>query len=200
MKFTFVICCVMLQLGALAQTQAEAALEKDGKTLSQRYAVMKEKSETFNEYKVIKEYILDGMWRLTTDSIKKVHADLLSAKEESAQLQRSLNSALAAVKQKEESMAEVEYASTHISVLGIGFTKGFFIGLVGFVLLGMILLVGLVSGRLKMMYLSLREKIEAENMISKEFENYKRKALDKQMKLSRELQNERNKMSEMRSA
>ncbi len=51
-----------------------------------------------------------------------------------------------------------------------------------------------------MIYQSLREKMDAENMISKEFENYKRKALDKQMKLSRELQNERNKMAEMKSA
>ena len=80
------------------------------------------------------------------------------------------------------------------------FGKGFFIGLVGFVLLGMVVLMGLVGGRLKMVYQSLREKIEMEDLINKEFENYKRKALDKQMKLSRELQNERNKMAEMRSA
>jgi len=161
---------------------------------------MKEKSETFNEYKVIKEYILDGMWRLTTDSIKKVHAELAEARTEAAQLQLSLNAAMAAVKQKEASMADVEYAATHITVLGMDFTKSFFIGLVGFVLLGMILLIGLVTGRLKMIYQSLKEKMDAENLISKEFENYKRKALEKQMKLSRELQNERNKMAEMRSA
>jgi len=79
------------------------------------------------------------------------------------------------------------------------FGKGFFIGMVGFVFLGMILLVGIVTGRLKMIYQSLKEKMEMENLITKEFENYKRKALDKQMKLSRELQNERNKMAEMRS-
>ncbi|MEQ8425337.1 MAG: hypothetical protein RIA63_11555 [Cyclobacteriaceae bacterium] len=200
MKINMVICLTMLYTGALAQNQAEAALEKDDKTLSQRYAVMKEKSETFNEYKVIKEYILDGMWKLTTDSIKTVHSELAEARNESAQLQQSLNAALAAVKQKEDSMAEVEYASTHISVLGMDFTKSFFIGLMGFVFLGMLLMIGLVSGRLKLMYQSLREKIDAENMISKEFENYKRKALEKQMKLSRELQNERNKMAEMRSA
>ncbi|MEQ9413074.1 MAG: hypothetical protein RIF39_04555 [Cyclobacteriaceae bacterium] len=112
----------------------------------------------------------------------------------------SLNAAMAAVQQKEDSMAEVEHAATHISVLGMDFGKRFFIGLVGFVFLGMILLVGVVTGRLKMIYQSLKEKMEMENMISKEFENYKRKALDKQMKLSRELQNERNKMAEMRSA
>jgi hypothetical protein len=199
MKFTLVIFILLSALGTMAQTQAAAALEKDAKTLTERYALMKEKSETFNEYKVIKEYILDGMWKLTTDSIQKVHSDLADAKAEAAQLQMSLDAAMAAVQKKEESMAEVEHAATHISVLGMDFSKSFFIGLVGFVFLGMILLVGVVTGRLKMIYQSLKEKMEMENMISKEFENYKRKALDKQMKLSRELQNERNKMAEMRS-
>jgi len=200
MKYIIVILCAIVSAHTMAQSQAEAALEKDAKTLNERFAVMKSKSETFNEYKVIKEYILDGMWRITSDSIKKLHAQLAEARDESAQLQLGLKAAQAAVKQKEDSMAEVEHASTHITVLGIDFSKSFFIGLVGFVLLGMILLIGLVTGRLKMMYLSLKEKIDAENMISKEFENYKRKALDKQMKLSRELQNERNKMAELRSA
>lgn len=199
MKFTLATFILLSSLGAMAQTQASAALEKDTKTLTERYAIMKEKSETFNEYKVIKEYILDGMWKLTTDSIKKVHSDLAEARAEAAQLQMSLDASMAAVQKKEESMAEVEHAATHISVLGMDFSKTFFVGLVGFVLLGMILLIGLVTGRLKMIYQSLKEKMEMENMISKEFENYKRKALDKQMKLSRELQNERNKMAEMRS-
>ncbi len=200
MKHLIVFFLAASSFSGFAQPRAEEALEKDSKTLKERYVLMKEKSETFNEYKVIKEYILDGMWKITSDSIKKVHSQLAEAKEEAAQLQLSLNSALAAVKQKEDSMAEIEYASTHITVLGIDFSKSFFIGLVGIVLLGMILLIGLVTGRLKLMYLSLKERMDAESMISKEFENYKRKALDKQMKLSRELQNERNKMAELRSA
>ncbi|GAB1445035.1 MAG: hypothetical protein KF860_07630 [Cyclobacteriaceae bacterium] len=199
MKFTLSIFILLISFGAMAQLQAAEALEKDTKTLSERYAVMKNKSETFNEYKVIKEFILDGMWKLTTDSIKKVHSDLAEAKAESVQLQLKLDAAMAEVKHKENSMAEVEHAATHISVLGMDFSKSFFVGLVGFVLLGMILLIGLVTGRLKMIYQSLKEKMEMENIISKEFENYKRKALEKQMKLSRELQNERNKMAEMGS-
>lgn len=199
MKFILAIFILLSSLGAMAQTQAAEALEKDAKTLNERYAIMKDKSETFNEYKVIKAYILDGMWKLTTDSIKKVHSDLAEARAEKVQLQMKLDAAMAAVKEKENSMAEVEHAATHISVLGMDFSKTFFVGLVGFILLGMIVLIGLVTGRLKMIYQSLKEKMEMENMISKEFENYKRKALDKQMKLSRELQNERNKMAEMRS-
>lgn len=200
MRSIIVFCCVMAWAGVLAQPKAEGALDKDAKTLNQRYSLMKDKSETFSEYKVIKEYILDGMWKITKDSINQVRTELADARKEIETLNINLKAAAATVQQKEESMAEVEFASTHISVLGIDFSKSFFIGLVGFIMLGMLLLVGMVTGRLKMIYHSLKEKMEMENLISKEFENYKRKALEKQMKLSRELQNERNKMAEMRSA
>ncbi len=187
-------------LVAVAQPAAEQALEKDSKTLSQRYMLMKEKSETFNEYKVIKEYILDGMWKITRDSISALDGKVMEARDEASRLQQELNTALAAVKHKEESMADVEFASTHISVLGIDFTKNFFVGLVGAIFLGLLLLLGLATGRLKMMYQSLKDKIDAENLVSSEFENYKRKALEKQMRLSRELQDERNKLAELKSA
>lgn len=200
MKYIISLCCLFVCIGSMAQTAAEQAIVRDGKTLNQRYSLMKEKSETFNEYKVIREYILDGMWKLTNDSIKEIRAQLAAAHDETFKLQQELNASIAAIKQKEESMTDVAYASTHITVLGIDFTKKFFVGMIGIVFLGMLLLLGLATGRLKMMYQSLKEKIDAENMVSTEYENYKRKALEKQMKLSRELQNERNKMAEMRSA
>ena len=43
-----------------------------------------------------------------------------------------------------------------------------------------------------------KEKIDLINATTFEFEEYKHKALDKQTKLSRELQNERNKLMEMK--
>lgn len=200
MKILMTICGLAVGLMAMAQPAAEQALENDTKTLDQRYSLMKEKSQTFNDYKVIKEYILDGMWKMTSDTLKAVQTQLAETKEEVARLEQNLNSALAAFKQKEDSMAEIEHASTHISVLGFDFTKSFFIGMTAAIFVGMLLVLGAVTGRLKMIYQSLKERVDAEDLVSKEFENYKRKALEKQMKLSRELQNERNKMAEMRSA
>lgn len=199
MKYIVLILSFLLTIPAMAQ-QAEAALEKDSKTLNERFAVMKDKSETFNEYKVIKAYILNGMWKITQDTLQKKDEAIAAANDEINQLKSKLNASLAQIKQKEESMEEIVHASTHINVLGIDFGKAFFIGLMASIFVGLLLIVGVVTGRLKMMYYSLKDRMDSENMITKEFENYKRKALEKQMKLSRELQDERNKMAEMRSA
>jgi uncharacterized membrane protein len=50
---------------------------------------------------------------------------------------------------------------------------------------------------MKVLKKNLNEKEELASAISNEYEDYKRKAMDKQTKLSRELQNERNKLQEL---
>ncbi len=200
MKWILSICLLMGSFCLAAQPIAEKALENDRQTLRQRYAWMKEKSQTFNDYKVIKEYILDGFWKQSMDSLQAISKQLKQAAYEAGQLQIKLNGALATIQQKEESMQEVVFAGTHIKVLGVDFSKGFFLGSAGIFLLGFILLLIAITGRLKLIHGILKEKEEQENRISREFEEYKRKALERQMKLSRELQDERNKMAEMRTA
>jgi hypothetical protein len=46
--------------------------------------------------------------------------------------------------------------------------------------------------------MSMKERADAFTSLSNEFEEYKRKAMEKQTKLSRELQTERNRLSESR--
>jgi hypothetical protein len=95
-------------------------------------------------------------------------------------------------------MEEIVHDSTHINVLGINFAKSVFITTVGVIFGGLILVVLLMSGRLKLIQSSLKERADAFNSLSTEFEEYKRKAMEKQTKLSRELQTERNRLSENR--
>jgi len=64
--------------------------------------------------------------------------------------------------------------------------------------IGLVLAIGVLTGKLKSMYSAIKEKIDLVNATTFEFEEYKHKALDKQTKLSRELQNERNKLMEMK--
>ena len=197
MKWILSICLLAGSLAA--QPLAEKALEEDKQTLRQRYALMKEKSQTFNDYKVIKEYILDGFWKLSMDSLQAISGKLEQATLEAGQLQIKVDEAVAALQQKEDSMQELVFAGTHINVLGVDLAKGFFLVVTGILLVGFVLLVAAMTGRLKLVHALLKEKEEQENRISGEFEAYKRKALERQMKLSRELQDERNKVAEMRT-
>ena len=96
-------------------------------------------------------------------------------------------------------MKDIVHASTHIRVLGIEFDKGFFAGMVGIIILALALVIAGVVYSMKLIRKNLVENEDLMSTLTAEYEDYKRKAMDKQTKLSRELQNERNKLQELGS-
>jgi hypothetical protein len=189
---------ILTIINTFSQT-ANDALNNDNQTLRERYLLMKTKSQNYQEYKVIKENLLDGVWKIVLDSVNAKQAAIRKSKEEINSLQAELNKNVELLKTKEESMKDIVQASTHITVLGIDFDKGFFAGMVGIILLIAGLVIAGVIYSMKVLRKNLSEKEDLANTISSEYEDYKRKAMDKQTKLSRELQNERNKLQELGS-
>lgn len=159
---------------------------------------MKDKSQTYQNYKVIKESVLDGVWKIVTDSLRAKDVAVRNANQQIKQLHSEVAKAQEAVKQKEASVSEIAYDSSHINVLGIDFGKGFFLAFVGILLAGLVGFLAFIMARMRFQDKSMREKTLTINMITNEYEEYKRKAMEKQTKLSRELQDERNRLQELR--
>jgi len=181
-----------------AQQPAQKVIEDKSLTLEARYKEMKAASQTFKDYKVIKETVLDKVWKITADSIKEKEKQLAEAKKEIDDLNEQLNTTRKSMEARESSIQEVVYDSTHISVLGIPFTKGFFILLTAAIVGGLGFLLSLTFARVKIANSLVKEKTLIADSITHEFEDFKKKSMEKQTKLSRELQNERNKWQEYR--
>ncbi len=192
-----VIFLIFLSQSLFAQQPTEGINEQSLK-LNEQYLQMKVKSQTYGEYKVIKETTLDAFWKITTDSVKKGKWLLSEVREANALLQAQLQSAQLEMKQKDQAIEELTHAGTHINVLGLDLHKAVFVSFALLTIVGLLIVLGLISGRLKLIYHAMKDKMETFNMLSEEFEAYKRKALEKQMKLSRELQDERNRLLELR--
>ncbi len=180
--------------------QATLALEAKDHSLTERYQLMKSNSQTFQDYKVIKEFVLDGVWKIVVDSVKKQQLLLKQSIEHVSRLEASLKSVELTLKKERESASEVVFDSTHLSLLGIDFNKSTFLALVSFIFAGCVILISLTIGRMKIMRIRMKEKILTADLINNEYEEFKRKTLDKQTKLSRELQTERNKIEELMRA
>ncbi len=184
---------------SLAYAQpAQKAVEDIHLTLHDRYQEMKSESQTFKDYKVIKESILDGVWRITTDSITEKDKQLEVAHTHINDLQNELKSSQEAMKLQQASMQDVLYDSTHISVLGIPFAKGLFVLLAAAMIGSLVFLVSISFARVKIANSLVKEKTLIADSLAHELEDFKKKAMEKQTKLSRELQNERNKWMEAR--
>jgi len=180
--------------------QATLALEAKDHSLTERYQLMKSNSQTFQDYKVIKEFVLDGVWKIVVDSVKKQQLLLKQSIENVSRLEASLKSVELTLKKERESAAEVVFDSTHISLLGIDFNKSTFLMLLSFVFAGCVILISLTLGRMKVMRIKMKEKMLMADLINNEYDEFKRKTLEKQTKLSRELQTERNKIEELMRA
>lgn len=193
------ILLILLFVASLAHAQtASRAIEDKELDLRERYEVMKAGSQTYENYKVIRENILDGFWKITLDSVKKIEKTLAASNAEIASLKIEIQSLNDSIKSQQASVEDILFDSTHISVLGIPFSKSVFIVIVASIIGALIFLVTTVFARMKYLNSLANEKALIATSITNEFEEYKKKALDKQTKLSRELQNERNKIFESR--
>jgi hypothetical protein len=161
---------------------------------------MKTKSESYQDYKVIKESIMDGVWKIGNDSLVKREQQLADANGKIKSLQNEVSVARTALKAKEDSMTDIVFASTHINVLGIGLSKVFFITLAALGLAGLTATILFLLARIKSMQAFVKESKVIVGSVTNEFEEYKRKSFEKQTKLNRELQTERNKVAELQSA
>lgn len=192
------ICLIILILPELTFAQLAAkALEDDKLELKDRYQVMKTNSQTYEDYKVIKEFILDGFWKITLDTISRKEGQLTAATNKITELQAELAASHQQLAQQKASVEGITFDSEHISVLGIHFGKGMFLLITLVVVTALITIIVGVTARLKMLQASVKDKAQVADSLTHEFEEYKRKALERQTKLSRELQNERNKLVEL---
>ncbi len=180
-----------------AAAQSREAL--DGQhTLQERFELMKEKAESYNDYKVIKNYILDGVWKIHMDSIAKLKLDLSQANIAISNLQNEIKKSEALVKEAETTLADSEYERTHLSVFGLRVAKGVFVTSALIILGALTLALLTLLGTFKILRRSNHEKELTIHSIASEFEDFRKKALEKEVKLSRELQSERNKAWELR--
>jgi hypothetical protein len=201
MKNVIVLLICLLASLSLFSQQVQPTIDASATlTVKERYLLMKTKSQSFKDYKVIKETVLDGVWKIAQDSLYAKQASITQANDSLRKLNASLLSAKASIKQKEESLEEVTHAGTHITLLGIDVLKSVFITITFSVIGGLVFFAVILIGRLKMIHINLNEKTGSLDSTQHEFEEYKRKAMEKQTKLSRELQDERNKLQSQRSS
>jgi hypothetical protein len=193
------ILLILLFVASLAYAQpAVKAIEDKELGLQERYQVMKAGSQTYENYKVIRENILDGFWKITLDSVRDIKKTLAASNAEIGSLKIEIQSLKDSIKTQQASVEDILFDSTHINVLGIPFSKSVFIVIVASIIGALIFLVATVFARMKYLNSLANEKALIATSITNEFEEYKKKALDKQTKLSRELQNERNRIFESR--
>lgn len=190
------LCLVAFISGSFAQNPDPAGPQ----TLRQQYATLKSDLEVINGFRMVKLYEMDQFWRIIEDSLKDkraaISAGVLLAKQQAAEIETLKTQVAKTEGEKEELVSGV----TNLKAYGMTFSKGGFVTFATSVIIGLVILAGVLFVIGRMAFKSSRESKKVSDEVYKEFEDYKHQAVEKNIKLSRELQNMKNRMAELKIA
>ena len=183
---------------SLDDAVAQSPTTKTPSTLRERFVFLKEESNTYKDKKIIRETELNRFWTNVRDSLSQVHQQLARTKNNINTQKSEIDTLNAKLESQREMVEESEHASTHISVMGIDVLKNNFLSFFWITasVLTLLLLGALYQYRNSKMVTSRTQyNLRA---IQRELEDFRKKSLEKERKLRRELQTERNRVEELK--
>ncbi|WP_316799878.1 hypothetical protein [Pedobacter frigidisoli] len=198
LKPTLLFLGAMLFLNvAFGQAKQDTSKNTDP-SLNGQYEFMLRKSKSLYGARLINPTRLSSLWKSVNDTLRKERRELQVARQEIKTQTDNIAVLKGEVSGKENSLASANASVNEIKFLGISFNKGTYNTIVWALII--LLAVGLAiviiqSGKFRK-EATYRTQLYQE--VADEFQAHKVKAKDKEMKLARELQDERNKWDDAR--
>lgn len=197
-KFKHIIYCLgalLLLNVAFAHAQQDTSKNTDP-SLNGQYQFMLKKSKSLYGARLINPARLSAVWKSVNDTLRKERKELIVAKQQIKTQADNIAGLKGEVTGKENSLASATASVNEISFLGISFNKGTYNTIVWAIIIVLaagLAIVILQTGKFRK-EATYRTQLYQE--VADEFQAHKVKAKDKEMKLARELQDERNKWDE----
>lgn len=181
-------------------TQAQDAEGDAGpQTLKRQFQEMLDKSESYTEYKVIKRSLLSQYSKAVQDSLNVNRNEIRSLKSKVADQQSQISTLSIRIKELEEKLAKSEELRESLSFLGINLNKATYHIVVWLIIAGLVVFGGIAyTSFMRSNMITAKSKKEY-SVLEVEYEEHKKKSHEKQIKMGRELQTERNRVEELKT-
>ena len=168
-------------------------------SLQGQYQLLLAKSKTLNGYKLVNPARLSSLWSNAKDSLrvsrKLVQTNNTKISSQEAEI-KELKTQIAG---KDNSIATSNAKVNDITFMGMSFEKGTYNTIVWSLIIILALALAIVIVRSAKFIQEAKYRSNLYEEISTEYQNYKVKANEKEKKLARELQDERNKLDELKN-
>ncbi|WP_069659357.1 hypothetical protein [Arcticibacter eurypsychrophilus] len=187
----------ILICGSFTDLKAQDTTKVADLSLNSQYKDMLSKSRTLDGYKLVNPTRLTNLWRSATDSLKQEHRKLAQVQTKFKTLTTSVEGLKKNLATNEEALAASTSKLDQVSFLGMPVDKSTY----NMIMWGAVLVLGIAL--LVSIFQSIGARKEARYRIklfeelSAEFQTYKVKANEREKKLARELQDERNKLDDL---
>ena len=193
----FVLLCCIGSFTLVAQ-QAETPEYAPPSNLQDQFVYLKEQSSTYKDKKIIREARLNQLWANVQDSLAQVRKRLTTTQGRINAQNEEISGLNEKLDAQQQAVDDSEHASTHITVLGMDMLKESFLSFFWITasILTLLLLGALYQYRnSKQVTSKTQYNLRA---IQRELEDFRKKSLEKERKLRRELQTERNRVEELK--
>ncbi len=177
-------------------------------TLSQQFYALKKKSNSYQEYKVIKESFLNNLWKNVQDTLSvtrkelqtiqaKTNNQLQAIQSKMDGQQAELSKLKQAVAERDQKLETIAYNTDRISVFGIAMLKENYIFLNMAIISALLLLLGGAIYKYRDSNKVAVAKVSEFESVKSELNGYKQRLRERETIMGRELQTERNKIEEL---
>lgn len=190
------LCLLLTLASATAQesgSPGDSGLSLDGGTIRSQFDYLFSKSNNFQEYKVVKRTWLDKLQFNVTDSLDKLESELEDMKKARAAAREEVASLGQA---QEQALAELQKAKdtkNSISFLGIPTHKNAYNGIMWALVLLLTASLLFFIYRFKRGHVVTSKTLRDLEELREEYDTHRKKALERERKLNRRLQDELNK-------
>ena len=180
------ILLLLLSFSVSAQTSTET-------TIDEKFTELITNSNNFKGYKVVDTDQLTTLQTLTSRRIAELKEEIAGLDQAALEQEENMSTLKANLESLELQLQEVKAEKDAISLLGISVSKSTYQttmwAIIGVLILGLVFFIF----RFKRSHVHTKEARENLRDIEKEFEAYRAKSLEKEQRLGRLLQNEKNK-------
>jgi hypothetical protein len=168
-------------------------------SLKGQYESLLYRSKSYYGAKLIVPGRLTAFYQNVADSIRKERAGSKNALLKIKQQAKTIDTLNSQIKGNESSLASSNAKLDEISFLGIPFSKSAYNTIVWSIIIVLALALAFVVIRSAKNISEAKYRTELYEEVSKEYQTFKVKANEKEKKLARELQDERNKLDELKN-
>lgn len=181
-----------------AKTWERDSVKNTDPSLNGQYQFMLSRTRTSPDgYKMVAKYRLDQLWKNVSDTLRKERAEKRSLQQKLTDQGKTVNYLKTEISGKDASLNESNDKLNEIKLLGISFDKGTYSiivwSIIGVLVIALIIIVARSGKNIS----EAKHRSQLYNEISEEYQAYKSKAVEKERRLARELQDERNKLEEL---
>lgn len=178
---------------AHAQSPAPAAT-----SLQDQFVELKNDANTFQDYKVVKKVRLDSFWNTVTDSLNAHHEELTATHQQVGTLRGEVSGLKTQLNEQVSRVETLEYEKARLNFLGLDLMKDTYSTVVWGLIFALLIATLVALYRYRMSHRITANTRRDHLQLQAEFEEFRRRTHEREVRIKRELQTERNRVEEMK--